>query len=162
MKGFLLVDIESVTCRAHRADQVRHPRQVHGFAQAADMHINCSEFDVAVHAPDRIEQTLPREDAARMFQKVAEKAKFRRPKLEQIACSPRFVRDNIELKIAIGKRLSSQGRAHAAQDSSDPCNQFTRRKWLGDIIVCTSFEAADPGGLIPRSGNEREAHVGVG
>ena len=82
MKGFLLVDIESVTCRAHRADQVRHPRQVHGFAQAADMHINCSEFDVAVHAPDRIEQTLPREDAARMFQKVAEKAKFRRPKLE--------------------------------------------------------------------------------
>ena len=71
---FLLdgVLVQRIARRTDRPDDVAVKAFVQGLAQAADMYINGADFDVAVMAPDAIEQALTRKDMAWIFEEMLE------------------------------------------------------------------------------------------
>src|SRR3546814_20517815 len=65
-----------------------------------------AQFDIAVLAPDAVEQLPAREDAARMLHEMAEQAEFGRPHRDDLARPHHLVRDRIEFDVGIAQHLA--------------------------------------------------------
>src|SRR3546814_4805954 len=99
-----LACVERIARRADCADDIDGAGQVDGLAQAADMDVDGAQFDVAVLAPDAVEQLPARKDAARMLHEMAQQAEFGRPHRDDLTVSHDLVRDRVELDVGIDRK----------------------------------------------------------
>src|SRR3546814_19401695 len=101
-----------------------------------------AQFDIAVLAPDAVEQLPAREDAARMLHEMAEQAEFGRPHRDDLARPHHLVRDRIEFDVGIAQHLAGERGAQAAEHGLAARDQLARAERLGDIIVRAGLEPA--------------------
>ena len=69
-------------------------------AQPADVDVDGAQLDLAVLAPDRIEQPLAREDPAGMFEEMAQQPELGRAERDRRAAAPHLVADHVHLESA--------------------------------------------------------------
>ncbi len=124
------------------------------------MDVDGAQFDVAVMAPDAVEQALARKDMTGMLDEMLEQAKFGRAECDCRAVAAHPVRHGIDLDIGIAQRLAGERGADSAQHRLDAGDQLTRRKRLGDVIVGAGIEAADAVFLFAARGQHDDRDVG--
>src|SRR5439155_6380072 len=120
-------------------------------AQPRDVDVDGSEGDVFILRPDEVQQLLPREYPARMFDQMPEQPEFGGADIERRAPSADVGRRNIHFEIRKPQRMPGKRRPDAPQDSSYACDQLARRERLRDIVVGAGFKTADPVGLVAPS-----------
>src|SRR5690606_26101916 len=91
------VPVESIAGRTDGADQVCLTTIVDRLPEAPDMDVHGANLDVAVMPPDRVQQPLTREDAARMLQEVTQQAEFGRAERYRLAAAPDAVSGGVHL-----------------------------------------------------------------
>src|SRR5690349_18475603 len=74
---FSCVVIERIAGRTDGPDQIGPAICVQRLPQPAHMDVDGTRIDIGIMRPDRVEQPFAREDAARMFEEMAEQAEFR-------------------------------------------------------------------------------------
>ncbi len=108
------------------------------------MHVDRAFLDLAAGAPDRIEQLVAAEHAARVFHEELDQAVFGRADLQLPAAPFHPVRHRVEPEVARLDRLAGQRGPHAPQHGRDAGQQFARGERLGDIVVGPGLQAAHP------------------
>src|SRR5690606_41928784 len=129
--------------RAHCAKAVGGAGQVDGLAQAPDMDVDRSQFDVAILSPHAVEQLPAREDASWMLHEMAQQAKLGWPEVHDLLAALHLVRDRIELEVGVAQYFPCERGAEPAQNSLDARDEFAGAERLGHIIVGAGFKAAD-------------------
>src|SRR5207237_7965876 len=79
------VVVERVAGGADGPDQLRSAADIDRLAEPADVDIDGAELDVAVAAPDGIEQPHPAEHPARMFEEMAQQPELGRTERDRLA-----------------------------------------------------------------------------
>ena len=97
----LAFDVERIARRPNRPDQVGEVAGIERLAEAADVNVNRSDVDVRVMAPDRVEEPLARENAARVFEEMPEKPEFRGSERDRLPASADAMGGYIHLDVGI-------------------------------------------------------------
>ena len=79
------------------------------------MDVDGAQLDVAVAAPDRIEQPRPAEHPARMFEEMAQQPEFGRAERDRRAGALHLVADDVHFEVGEAQQLARQRRPHPAQ-----------------------------------------------
>src|SRR5690348_13848267 len=103
-----MLGVERVACRADGPDEVVPVPDVERLTEAADMDVDGARIDVGIVAPDRVQESLAREDAARMLEEMLEQPEFGRAERNLLAGPAHAMRRDIHFHIGISKLLAGE------------------------------------------------------
>ena len=123
--------VERIARGADGPDQLGLAADVDRLAEPADVDVDGAQLDVAVAAPDRVEQPLAREDPRRMFEEMAQQPEFGRAERDRPAAALHLVADDVHFEIGEVQLLARQRRPRPAQHRPHPGDQLARarRAW---------------------------------
>src|SRR5882757_3592338 len=136
--------VERVPSGPHGPNQLGLAVEVDRLAHPANMHVDGPDLNVAIAAPDRVEQSLAREDSPGMFEEMAQQPEFGRPERDGPPGALHLVADYVHFEVGEAELLAGQSRPHPAQHRLHPRHQLAWAERLGDIIVGAGFQASHP------------------
>ena len=83
--------VERIAGRPDRPDNVLPPAVIERLAKTAHVHVDRPEIDVGIVRPDRVEQPLPRKDAAWILEEMTEQTEFSRAQGNGLAAATNSV-----------------------------------------------------------------------
>ena len=83
----LRVGVKRVAGRTDGPDEVRSIAGIQRLAQPADVHVHGARVDVGIVRPDRIEQSLTREDPAGMLEEMLQEPELGRAERDLLAAA---------------------------------------------------------------------------
>src|SRR5690606_8227242 len=145
---------------ADNPDDVGALVDVDRLAETADVHVNRSQFYIAVLTPDGIEQPLAGEYPVGMLQKMTQKPELGRSERNCIAVAFHLVTNSVHFQITEHQLFTGKGRAYPAQNGFHSGYQFAWAERLCDIIIRSGFQAADFILFLTASGQHDDWNIG--
>jgi hypothetical protein len=113
-------------------------------AKSTDVNINKTTVAKVSVTPHMIEEMFATKDSSWVLRKFTQQSEFCFRQVQFSARAQNFAFIGNDLKVAEYEfRMGGVSWAGSTQQCSNPCREFFRREWLGEVIVCAGFEASD-------------------
>ena len=133
-------------------------------AQLGDVHVDRARAARVGHAPDPVEQLVPRDDDPGILEQVREQVELAAGELDGLARDGDLARLPVEHDVAeLQGRGGGRRRIDAAQHGLDPRRELARRERLGDVVVGADLEPGDAVALLVarRQHQDRDVRAGA-
>jgi len=112
-------------------------------AQPANMHVHCAFLDEDVVAPDFVQQFRAAENAIGVGHEEVQHPELERPQVDFVPAHGHAMRGRVEAQPGHAHHVIGQLRRAAAHDRFHPRQEFPGRKWLGHVVVSSTFQCSD-------------------
>src|ERR1700735_844636 len=123
-------------------DQFRRRIGIDFLAQQANEGVERIFLHISTVPPDIRDDGAPWDHPALVPRQYLEQSKFGQRKRQRLTFTKRALGGNVQHQIAGFQHIFRFGRATSLQ-CANPRQQFEKRKWFGEVIVCATIESPD-------------------